>query len=92
MYSGGPSSPECATARNPSARTLRGLPARYPESIVGGDLNFAGELLQAYGTAGRERDLAALFQSHRGDPLWGAWQAAYARARGAAIRSSRRAA
>jgi transglutaminase-like putative cysteine protease len=70
-------------ARNPSAQTLRALPARYPQSVVGGDLNFAGEVLPAYGTAGRERDLAALFQSHRGDPLWGAWQVAYAKARGA---------
>ena len=70
-------------ARNPSAQTLRRLPARYPESIAGGDLNFAGEVLPAYGTAGRERDLAALFQSHRGDPLWGAWRVAYAKARAA---------
>jgi transglutaminase-like putative cysteine protease len=68
-------------ARNPSAETLRALPARYPESIVGGDLGFAGEVLPAYGTSDRERDLSALFQSHRGDPVWGAWQVAYAKAR-----------
>ena len=68
-------------ARNPSAQTLRALPARYPESVVGGDLGFAGELLPSFGTPDRERDLAALFQSHRGDPVWGAWQVAYAKAR-----------
>jgi transglutaminase-like putative cysteine protease len=67
-------------ARNPSARTLRVLPARYPESVAGGDLNLAGEILPAFGTPGRGRDLAVLFQSHRGNPLWDAWRVAYARA------------
>jgi len=67
--------------RNPSARTLRALEAGYPAGIVAGDLTFAGEVLPPFGTTDRARDLAVLFESHRGDPAWDAWRAAYARAR-----------
>jgi transglutaminase-like putative cysteine protease len=67
--------------RNPSARTLRALQAGYPSGIVAGDLTFAGEMLPPFGTNDRERDLAVLFASHRGDPTWDAWRVANARAR-----------
>ena len=48
---------------------------------MAGDLTFAGEVLPPFGTTDRERDLAVLFESHRGDPAWNAWRVAYARAR-----------
>jgi uncharacterized protein (DUF58 family)/transglutaminase-like putative cysteine protease len=66
---------------NPSAQALRSLPARYPESLGVSDLGFAGQVLPAFATSDRERDLAALFASHRGDPVWDTWRVAYARAR-----------
>lgn len=66
--------------RDPTARALRSLPATYPGEIAA-ELGFAGAALPAFGSPGRERALAALFRKHRGDPLWRAWQAAYARAR-----------
>ena len=67
--------------RDPSPRALRALGARYPESVAGGGLSFAGAQLPAFGTSGRDRDLAVLFRSHRGDPMWDAWSVAYSRAR-----------
>jgi uncharacterized protein (DUF58 family)/transglutaminase-like putative cysteine protease len=67
--------------RNPSARTLRALSAAYPPGLAAGGLTFAGEVLPPFGTTDRERDLAVLFASHRGDPTWDAWRTAYARAR-----------
>jgi hypothetical protein len=69
------------SVRNPSAQALRALPGGYPATVAGGDLGFDGELLPAFGTPARERDLDALFASHRGDPAWDAWRAAYAKAR-----------
>ena len=62
-----------ASNRDPSPRALRALGARYPESVAGGGLSFAGAQLPAFGTSGRDRDLAVLFRSHRGDPMWDAW-------------------
>jgi protein-glutamine gamma-glutamyltransferase len=69
------------TLRNPSAQTLRALPGGYPQAIAGSGLGFDGEVLPAFGTPARERDLAVLFASHRGDPTWDAWRLAYAAAR-----------
>ena len=68
--------------RNPSARTLRGsgsgVSGRHRRPATS---TFAGEVLPPFGTTDRERDLAVLFESHRGDPAWNAWRVAYARAR-----------
>ena len=66
---------------DPSARALGALPAAYPAAIGEHDLRFAGEPLPAFGAAGRERELAAIFQAHASDPTWSAWQVAYAKAR-----------
>ena len=60
-----------STATPRRARCARSGRATRRASL-GSDLSFAGELLPAFGTSDRERDLAALFQSHRGDPLWDA--------------------
>jgi transglutaminase-like putative cysteine protease len=66
--------------RNPASRALRGLPAAYPAPVAGSGLVFAGVAIPAFGTAGRDAQMTALFLRHRGDPVWSAWQRAYARA------------
>ena len=64
----------------PGAADLRSLPAAYPGDVAG-ELRFAGEAIPPFGRAGREAALAALFRLRRADPVWRAWQAAYAQAR-----------
>ncbi len=66
--------------RDPTAQALRSLPAHYPAAVAA-DLGFAGAELPAFGSAGREQRVAALFREHRGDPAWRAWEVAYAKAR-----------
>jgi uncharacterized protein (DUF58 family)/transglutaminase-like putative cysteine protease len=68
-------------AANPTAGELRSLAAVYPTAVSGRALRFAGEAMPPFGSAGRVRAMEALFRRHRGDPVWRAWQAAYARAR-----------
>ena len=65
---------------DPGAADLRSLPAAYPGDVAG-ELRFAGEAIPPFGRAGREAALAALFRLRRADPVWRAWQAAYAQAR-----------
>ena len=67
--------------RNPTAGALAALPAGAPARISEHDLRFDGQVLPAFGSAGRERALTAIFQAHAGDPTWSAWQVAYAKAR-----------
>jgi transglutaminase-like putative cysteine protease len=69
------------TDRNPTARALRALPARYPRDVIASDLRFAGAAIAPFGSADREQELAVLFRAHRGEPAWDAWQVAYAKAR-----------
>ena len=51
-----------AAGRIPRATALRALRADYPERIATSGLRFAGESIPAFGAAGRERELAALFR------------------------------
>ena len=74
---GSATSPRASIATPRRARCAR-CRRRIPPASSAGDLTFAGEVLPAFGTTDRERDLAVLFQSHRGDPAWDAWQVAYA--------------
>jgi transglutaminase-like putative cysteine protease len=67
--------------RDPAPKALRSLPAAYPERVSASGLRFAGESVPAFGADGREGAMAALFRRHGGDPVWRAWQRAYARAR-----------
>ena len=67
-------------ALDPPATALRSLPADYPAGVTA-ELAFAGATLPAFGAAGREQTLAALFRAHRGDPAWRAWAVAYVKAR-----------
>ena len=77
----GSDTPPTASIPTRARPTLRSLPAAYPAAIVAGELRFAGEAIPPFGRAGREADLAALFRLRRADPVWRAWQAAYAQAR-----------
>ncbi len=58
-------------------RCRAGYPARRRASTC------ASPASRSRGSAapGREAQMAALFQAHAGDPAWGAWQVAYAKAR-----------
>ena len=65
---------------DPGAADLRPLPPAYPGDVAG-ELRFAGEAIPPFGREGRDAAVAALFRLRRADPVWRAWQAAYAQAR-----------